>query len=332
MYRFTLSLFAVFLVSLVSLSAQSPAPVAPPPAPAQLASPAPLTWGHENWSALPLAASGLNTSKYVALVLSKHDEANYTREIVRLQWRAADPVDIYILLPHNVTRPAAIVYLYDYRFDSERFRDDPWCTRATKDGVAAIGFTTALSLERTRNRPMKEWFVSELQEALGTTTHDVQMILNYIDSRGDIDSGRIGIFGQGAGGAVALLAADVDPRIQAIDLLNPWGDWPDWLKYSRQIPDEERPDYLTPEFLGRVKNLDPLLSIPRLTTRHLRIQQVLDDTVTPPQARDKIAAAVRAPTILARFDDTAAHAANWRKSGLSGWLIEQLTANQQPKP
>jgi acetyl esterase/lipase len=74
---------------------------------------------------------------------------------------------------------------------------------------------------------MNKWFVSELQEALATSTHDVQMVLNYLAKRGDLDMSRIGMFGQGSGGAIAILSAAADSRIVALDVLDPWGDWPD---------------------------------------------------------------------------------------------------------
>jgi len=89
---------------------------------------------------------------------------------------------------------------------------------------------------------MKQWFVSELQEALASSTHDVQMVLNYLDTRGDIDMEYIGVFGQGSGGSIAILAAAADPRISTLQLLDPWGDWPDWLKSSEAIPENERPN------------------------------------------------------------------------------------------
>jgi hypothetical protein len=325
--RILLALFVGLSVKAVSLSAQD----APPAVSASASSDASAQggantrWGGpENWSALPLTQSGLNTTKYVAVVMGKWDEAAYTRELVRLQWRLDDPIDLYVVLPHATKNPAAVLYLYDYRFDTERFRDDGWCTRATEGGIAAVGFTTALSIERFHSRPLKEWFVSELQESLGASTHDVQMILNYLASRGDIDMQRIGMFGQGGGGAIAILAAAVDPRITALDILNPWGDWPDWLKNSRQIPDDERARYVTPQFLDRVKNLDPIEYLPMLDGRAVRIQQVMDDPVTPIEAKDKIAAAIRPPQQLVRFDDMATHAASLQKSGISGWLRSQL--------
>jgi hypothetical protein len=52
------------------------------------------------------------------------------------------------------------------------------CARVTRDGFAAIGFVSAFTGHRYQNRPMKQWFVSELPEALGSSVHDVQMILS----------------------------------------------------------------------------------------------------------------------------------------------------------
>jgi cephalosporin-C deacetylase-like acetyl esterase len=174
---------------------------------------------------------------------------------------------------------------------------------------------------------MKEWFVSELEEALGASTHDVQMILNYIASRGDINMGRIGIFGQGSGGAIAALAATVDKRIFAVDLLDPWGDWPDWLKYSRQVPEEERGRYLTPRFLESVSGMDPVSKIGSISAAHVRVQQLMDDQVTPKEAKAKIASAVHPPQVYREYKDSMEHATEWQKTGVAGWLREQLTAS-----
>jgi hypothetical protein len=286
-------------------------------------------WGKEDWTKLPLAESGLNLSQFVMTVQGHTETENYTREEIRVQWRLADPFDIYVVLPKAAKNPPAILYIYDYRYTSDRFRDDGWCTRVTKGGVAAVGLTSYLSFERRDFRPMREWFVSELEEALGTSTHDVQMVLNYIASRGDIDMRRIGIFGQGSGGAIAALAASVDKRISAVDLLDPWGDWPDWLKYSRQVPEEERSRYLTPEFLQSVSAMDPVNALGSIPATHVRVQQLMDDQVTPREAKLKIAAAVHPPQIMQEFKDASEHAAEWQKSGVAGWLRDQLA---QPGP
>ena len=276
----------------------------------------------EDWNALSVTSLALRP---VPPVVTEHDvKRSYNRDIVRVQWRPGDSIELFVYTPHNVTKAPAILYLYSYPSDVDRFYDEGWATRATADGYAAVGFVSALTGVRYHTRPMKEWFVSNLQESIGSSVHDVQMILNYLATRGDIDMDRIGMFGQGSGGAIAILAASVDARIQALDLLDPWGDWPDWLKDSPQVPDTERTNYLKPEFLQQVTNLDPVAYLPQLKVRSLRIQQVLTDSVTPKSARDRIAAASPSPGVLRQFPDTEAHFTATHSSGVSGWLKGRL--------
>jgi hypothetical protein len=295
-------------------------------APAQTVSaPAPASPKPEDWTTLSLEKSNLPLSRDRGPVISRIEAPEYTRELIRLQWRPADPIDLYVVLPKGVKNPPVIVYLYDFTSDPARFRDDGWCKRMTKNGFAAVGLLTAVSGDRLRSpRPMKEWFVSELQEALASSAHDVGMVLNYLATRGDLDVKSVGIFGQGSGGAVAILAAAADPRITAVDVMDPWGDWPEWLKTSQQVPDEERPLYLTPEFLHKVAGLDPVALLPQLKQRSVRVQQVLDDTTTPQGARDKIAAAVPRQDEVVRYKDWAALQEAYKSTGLSAWLQAQL--------
>jgi hypothetical protein len=224
-----------------------------------------------------------------------------------------------------VEKPPAILYLYDYSNDTERFRNESWCKRMTRGGFAAVGFISAVSGDRIRApRPLKAWFFSELQEGLGASTHDVQMILNYLDSRGDIDVSHVGMFAQGSGASIAVLAAAADPRITTLDLYDLWGDWPDWLKESPAIPQEDRANYLTPQFLGKVANLDPLTYLPQLKSRKVRIEYVLDDPTTPASARNAMLKAAPEGADVLKYEDEAAHIEEWHAHGLSGWIKGRL--------
>ena len=282
----------------------------------------------EDWNTLSIRP--LHMYAMPPTIVERDTLPTYKRDVVRLLWRNGDPIDLFIYTPVNIAKAPAILYLYSYPSDVTRFQDAGWATRATSNGFAAIGFVSALTGERYRSRPMKEWFVSDLQEALGTSVHDVQMILDYLATRQDIDMSRIGMFGQGSGGAIAVLAAQADSRIQALDLMNPWGDWPDWLKNSRQVPDEERPAYLTPEFAAKLVNLDPIAYLPQLKVKSLRIQQVMDDAATPKAAMDRIAAAAPVPSDVARFHDSGAHFEAMHTVGVSGWLKGQLQMQSAP--
>jgi hypothetical protein len=267
-------------------------------------------------SIMPMLLTGMSLGAYQA--------PKFTREEVRLQWRRADPIDIWVVKPRDVEKPHVALYLYSYPSDIDRFRDDNWCLGATETGLAAVGFISALTGERIRGRPLREWFVPELQESMASSAHDVQLIIDYLARRGDLNlDGGVGMFGQGSGGAIAILAAAADPRIRAVDLLNPWGDWPDWLKSSPVIPDAQRADLLTPEFLQKASYVEPLTCLPALRDRALRVQQILDYPNNPAEARDKIAAAVPAGD-LAQYKGRTAHAEAWKTLGLSGWLAEQL--------
>ncbi|SPE25570.1 conserved exported hypothetical protein [Acidobacteriia bacterium SbA2] len=282
----------------------------------------------EDWSVL--SAKGLGLQPSAPMSGGTVERPEFTCELVRLQWRQGDPVDIYVSLPRGVKKPHVILYLYGYPTDTSRFRNDLWSKGAVEGGFAAVGMVSALTGERYHSRPMKEWFVSELQESLAKSTHDVQMVLDYLEQRGDLNTDRVGIYAQGSGASIAILAASVDSRIAALDLLNPWGDWSDWLKQSALVPENERSAYLQPEFLEKVAAFDPVQVLPKLNERSVRLQQVGDDPVTPKAAGKRLAAAVPRGAQVLQSENWAAYRKTWQEKKLWSWAKEQL--GQLPSP
>ncbi len=130
----------------------------------------------------------------------------------------------------------------------------------------------------------------------------MKFILDYLVTRGDVDMDRVGMFGQGSGGTIAILAAAADSRIKAVDALDPWGDFPDWLAKSPTIGEDDphRAEYTQPEFLKRVAPLDPVKWLPDLKTPKVRIQQVLD-WANPVESQDKVQQAAPKQAELQRF-------------------------------
>lgn len=292
----------------------SPAPVGPTASSA------------ERWDDLSLRGSDLHPEP--AIVGQVDELPEFTRELVRVQWRGGDPIDLYIVRPAGVAKPPVILYLYGYPGEAVRFLNSNLCKTVTKGGFAAVGFSSMLTGQRYHDLPMKEWFVSDLELSLVGTTHDVQMVLNYLAQRGDFDLGRVGIFGEGSGGTIALLAASADPRIKAVDVLNPWGDWPSWLAGSTLVPDSERHDYLKPAFLTAIAPLDPVNVIPKLGHRPVRLQQNMwDDTMTPATARQRIAAALPANDNLAQYRDESEY---FEKVGNNGKMLDWMYAHLAP--
>jgi dienelactone hydrolase len=283
----------------------------------------------EDWGSLQVGKSELYPEK--PLVAQTDEGDGFTRTLVALKWRPGDALDVWVILPKGVTKPPAVLYLYNYLDDTDRFRNDGWCQRVTGGGVAAIGFVSALSGHRFHDRPMKQWFVSELQESLGSTVHDVKFILDYLASRGDIDMDRVGMFGQGSGATIAILAASADPRIKAVDALDPWGNWPAWLADSPVSSDDpERAEYVKSEFLKKVALLDPVKWLPQLKTPHIRVQQNLEDGATPRACKDRIRSALPKRAEVNRFDSTAKFMNAEGRGRLFDWIKEAVVKPAPP--
>ncbi len=227
-------------------------------------------------------------SAMAPFLIQKDEEPEYTREFYRVQWRANDPIDLYVILPATDEKVPATLFLYGFPSETDRFRNDEFCKQVTKRGYAAVGFVSALTGHRFHDRSVNDWFVSELPSALVMTTHDVQMILNYLETRSDIDTSRTGMLGQGSGATIAALAASVDPRLKRVELMDPWGDWPEWLANSRLILADERPSLTTKAFIDSLAGLDPVKVLPNLEPSRIILQDVLYDRDTPPAAKEAL--------------------------------------------
>jgi cephalosporin-C deacetylase-like acetyl esterase len=103
---------------------------------------------------------------------------------------------------------------------------------------------------------------------------------------------RVGMFAQGSGASIAILTSAVDPRIKVLDALDPWGDWPIWMASSAFVPQDERADYVKPEFLKKVAVLDPVDWLPRIQATRFRLQDAVFEPNTPKAAKAKLRAAV----------------------------------------
>lgn len=277
----------------------------------------------ESFSNLTLEGSELIAQEPV--FGSREEKPTFIRELWQLRWRPNDPIDLYIILPRNVKKPPVVLYLYGFPNDTDRFKNDSYCERVTQNGTAVIGFVSALTGHRYANRPFKQWFISELPESLASSVHDVQMILNQLKTRQDLDLSRIGMFGQGSGAAITIMAAAVDPRVEAIDLLDPWGDWPEWFAKVNAFPESERAAYLRPEFLKNLDPLEPLKYLPALNDRKLRIQFVQQNG-EPEEAVRKLTDAAPASAEIHSYRSSKDMYDAYSGGRLFSWMAKQLDA------
>ncbi len=229
-----------------------------------------------------------------AMIGFVNEEPGYSIALIRVQWRWADPIDLWLMKPTGVKKPPVIIYLNGFPTDTDFFKDPNFQQLSTQGGFAAVGFVTALTGHRYHDIGLNKWFVSELQRSLAESAHDVQMVLNYVASRGDLDMDRVGLFGQFSGATVGILAAAADPRIKVLDALDPWGDWPTWMGKSPFVPDEERPNFVKPEFLSKAATLEPFDWMPKVQSKKFRLLQRTYEGETPLESKMKLQAAVPA--------------------------------------
>jgi hypothetical protein len=260
------------------------------------------------------------------------DHPRYTVELLRVQWRWADPIDLYVIKPKGVKNPPVILYLYGYPTDTDIFKRDEYEELVTRDGCAAVGFVSALTGHRYHDRPMKEWFLSEFQESLATSAHDVQMVLNYLASRNDLDMNRVGMFAQGSGASIAILASAVDPRIKVLEALDPWGDWPIWMANSPFVPEEERADFVKPEFQNKIATLDPLAWLPKIQAKKFRFDNELFDANTPNSAKEKLRAAAPAGSTVVLYKNREEFKTAFQDGKNLQWIRRELQSIPEAGP
>jgi hypothetical protein len=100
------------------------------------------------------------------------------------------------------------------------------------------------------------------------------------------------MFTQGSGASIGILTSAVDPRIKVLDALDPWGDWPTWMATSPFVPEEERAEYVKPEFLKKAAALEPIDWLPRVQAKKFRLQDATFELNTPKAAKENLRSAV----------------------------------------
>src|SRR5215468_3366829 len=164
-----------------------------------------------------------------------------------------------------------------------------------------------------------------MQESLASTVHDVQLILDYVATRQDLDAGRIAMFGSGSGGSVAILASAVDPRIKVVDLMGPWGDWPTWMAGTKIMLDDERAKFSKPEFLAKLVPLEPVSWLPKSKARAMRIQDIRGNKSMPDKAQENLEAVAPSFAIVNQYGNGRAFFANMTPAAyLFQWMKDEL--------
>jgi len=138
------------------------------------------------------------------------------------------------------------------------------------------------------------------------------------------------MFGQGSGATIAILASAADPRIKVLDVLDPWGDWPNWLATSPFVPQDERQDYVKPEFLKKAAVLETVEWLPKIQAKKFRFQQLLFETDTPKAVKEKLRAAAPAGTAIVLYKTLEEFKVAFPHSTNLEWMEHELRSLPEP--
>jgi hypothetical protein len=339
-----------FAFQLTTASAQqSPAPSQPAPAPLQQTAPpkdSPLSFSpsssvfatandadyREDFSTLTLKGSAFFPLTPVLGQTDDDPKMPFIRERWQMMWRPADSFDLYVCKPRGISgKLPVILYLYTYPGSTDRFKSDDWCMTMTSEGFAAIGFLSAYTGARLEMRSPIATFFTDFQESLASTVHDIPFILDYLATRDDLDMTRVGMYGQGSGGTIAILASSVDKRIRAINVLTPWGDWPNFFSQTRYVAADKRAKFMAPEFQTKIAPFDPVKVLPKVQARSVRIDDVRKSGPMPDSSQEHLEAAAPSTAIINQYGDPAALVPHASAGEQFAWLKTELQSKAKPK-
>lgn len=155
-------------------------------------------------------------------------------------------------------------------------------------GYALLAIDAQYHGERKSKEPLELFGVYPYysRDALIQTVIDLRRAIDYLETRKEIDSKRIGYLGASMGGVLGSIFAGVDPRVQAPILMVAGGNWklimgkstlPIWQRALKEFPER------IPEALQALEPVDPIHWVGRITPRPvLFINGDADDVVPVP--------------------------------------------------
>ncbi len=217
-----------------------------------------------------------------AEIVEQYDDSpeGFIREKIVFTSPSGDRVPSLLLLPVRVTRPYPIVFVMPGgNGRKEDIVDHESKYRAYTDalierGVAVFSLDAAFHNERQSRRGFREslmrhGLVNRWRDLVVDTVVDYRRAIDYLESRPELDTSRIGSVGGSMGGIFTLVLTAVEPRVQ-VSVANtalPWTptSWAEfgWSDIPFQLPVVGTQHYasrIRTPFLMQMGRRDPFYS------------------------------------------------------------------------
>jgi 2,6-dihydroxypseudooxynicotine hydrolase len=221
--------------------------------------------------------------------------------------------------PAGATKPPVVVMAVG--LDSTKEETDAYEQPFHPRGMATLAFDGPGQGEAQYDFPIR-----------GDYEVPVKAVIDWIESRGDLDAGRVGMWGVSLGGYYAPRAAAFDKRIKACIALGGPFDWgaawdglPDLTRLAFQVRSHAHD---ATEAKANARTLS-LVGLAERITCPIFIVNGRHDRIVPASDAERLASEVKGPVELMMVED-GNHIANnrayrWRSQS-ADWMAEQLGA------
>jgi uncharacterized protein len=256
-----------------------------PKAPAASPTPAPNTVGgilYEKKAPLEIAEKPLTEAKSDAM------------QMVGVTYTSAKSARVpgLLILPPDIKKPVPTVLLLHGLGGSKKDVQLLQMTLSSK-GYASLAIDIAGHGERPRiaGKELSDLTLEEIRETAAQTVQDLRRAVDYLETRKEVDTKRIGFMGVSLGSVIGGVFIGNEPRIKCAALWAGGGDWGDLLTRSQhpiaqKIREKNGTDVAKiNKVLGDV---DPVRSIGKFAPRPLYFLNGDNDTIVPMTATEQL--------------------------------------------
>ncbi len=251
--------------------------------------------GYDSTLALNAKVGDITTIEKTQKAFGVETKAKYRLQRIEFDARQGDTVPALLTLPMDQDGPApAIVLLHGSHQEKEFVQKI--CTPFNDAGYAMVCFDQHMRGERKVRGGV--WTTAmAFRERSWKTIHDARRLVDYLETRPDIDKERLCLVGASYGAITGTALFAQEPRLKAAALVVGGGN----LALLAHAPEVQRelPGWLVPFAPTILKLLigpcDPVLHAPQCAGRPVLMQNGTNDQVVIPEAGKALYAALGEP-------------------------------------
>jgi len=228
-----------------------------------------------------------------------------------------------------------LIMLHGYGGRKEDMKD--FAKFAAENGYAIAAIDAQYHGERKQpGKALYSTNLTESRDGVVQTVIDARRTVDYLESRGDVDSTKIGLVGGSMGGILGAIFAGVEPRVKAAVLIVGGGNMSLMIMKSEHpaIPPIraylEEKGITYQEIQGFLDPIDPINFIDKIAPRPLLMHNGKHDTIVPAEAGRQLYERAKQPKTVYWYD--AGHNVPTELVALRTlrWLNENLTGKSTP--